>query len=68
MRSNRRSYGLTGLLYNQWLYVVNNSGDVPYLPRDHGSKKSHGFWGRRGFNGRNPAVCNTFAAPGSQVS
>ena len=43
------------------------TGDNP-AARDHGSKKSHGYWGRRGFNGRNPAVCNTFAAPGSQVS
>jgi predicted metalloprotease len=66
--TNRGSYGIKGQMYTQWLYIVNNSGDVSYLPRDHGSRKSHGYWSRRGFTSRKPAMCNTFVAPAAQVS
>lgn len=66
--ANRGPYGIKGSLYTQWLYIVKNSGDISTLPRDHGSRKNHGYWAQRGFNARSTAVCNTFVAPGAQVS
>ena len=48
--ANKRYYPMSGGLYTQWLYVVNNSGDQPGYPRDHGSLKNHGFWSKAGFN------------------
>lgn len=68
--TNKGSYPLKGQMYTSWLYVVNYSGDdnAPQGPRDHGSRASHGYWGRRGFANRSPAFCNTFVAAGNKVS
>lgn len=66
--ANRSSYPLRGQLSTQLLHIVNNSGDVSYLPREHGSPRNHGYWGRRGLGTRNLAACNTFTAPSARVS
>jgi hypothetical protein len=66
--ANRGSYGINGYAYQMWLYDVNNSGDRPPYPRDHGSTTNHGAWSRAGFAGRNPAGCNTWAVSPARVS
>lgn len=66
--ANRGSYGITGYAYQMWLYDVNNSGDRPPYPRDHGSTTNHGAWSRTAFQSRNPASCNTWAASPARVS
>ncbi len=66
--ANRNSYPFKGELYRQWLWVVTQSGDVSYLPRDHGSKSSHAFWSRGAYASRNPGKCNTFSAGPGKVS
>jgi predicted metalloprotease len=66
--ANRGSYGINGYAYQMWLYDVNNSGDRPPYPRDHGSTTNHGAWSRAGFASRNPASCNTWAVSPARVS
>lgn len=66
--ANRGSYGITGYAYQMWLYDVNNSGDRPPYPRDHGSTTNHGAWSRAAFQSRNPASCNTWSASPARVS
>jgi predicted metalloprotease len=66
--TNRNSYPIKGELYRQWLWVVTQSGDVSYLPRDHGSKASHGSWSRAAFASRNVGKCNTFTASPAKVN
>lgn len=66
--ANRNSYPIKGELYRQWLWVVTQSGDVSYLPRDHGSRASHGAWSRAAFASRSLAKCNTFTASPAKVS
>ncbi|MGW1343166.1 neutral zinc metallopeptidase [Kribbella sp. NPDC002412] len=66
--ANRNSYPIKGELYRQWLWVVTQSGDVSYLPRDHGSKASHGAWSRAAYASRNLGKCNTFTASPGKVS
>ncbi|WP_410789908.1 neutral zinc metallopeptidase [Kribbella sp. C-35] len=70
--ANKRYYPMSGGLYTQWLYVVNNSGDQPGYPRDHGSTKNHGFWSKAGFNAsRSYTVagnCNTWNANSTYVA
>jgi predicted metalloprotease len=66
--ANRNSYGITGYAYQMWLYDVNNSGDRPPYPRDHGSTTNHGAWSRAAFQSRNPASCNTWSASPARVS
>ncbi|TCC27587.1 neutral zinc metallopeptidase [Kribbella speibonae] len=70
--ANKRYYPMSGGLYTQWLYVVNNSGDQPGYPRDHGSLKNHGFWSKAGFNAsRSYTVagnCNTWNANSTYVA
>jgi uncharacterized protein len=70
--ANKRYYPMSGGLYTQWLYVVNNSGDQPGYPRDHGSMKNHGFWSKAGFNAsRSYTVagnCNTWNANSTYVA
>ncbi|WP_405064168.1 neutral zinc metallopeptidase [Kribbella sp. NBC_01505] len=66
--SNRSSYPITGEAYRQWLYIVNNSGDInPNIPADHGTTASHGYWSRGGFTARNPSKCNTYSAGPAKV-
>ncbi|WP_165547348.1 neutral zinc metallopeptidase [Kribbella sindirgiensis] len=66
--ANRTSYGITGYAYQMWLYDVNNSGDRPPYPRDHGSTTNHGAWSRAAFQSRNPASCNTWSVSPARVS
>jgi hypothetical protein len=66
--ANRSSYGITGYAYQMWLYDVNNSGDRPPYPRDHGSTTNHGAWSRAAFQSRSPASCNTWSASPARVS
>jgi uncharacterized protein len=66
--ANRGSYPISGGLYRQWLYIVNNSGDISSLPRDHGSRKNHGAWSRTAFTSRNLGKCNTYTASAARVS
>lgn len=66
--ANRGSYGINGYAYQMWLYDVNNSGDRPPYPRDHGSTTNHGAWSRAAFASRNPASCNTWAVSPARVS
>lgn len=68
--ANQPSYPITGTAREMWQYLVENSGDE-YNPagiRDHGSKRNHGYWAKRGFTTEDPGSCNTFTAPSSQVS
>ncbi|MFC9688001.1 neutral zinc metallopeptidase [Kribbella sp. NPDC056951] len=66
--ANRNSYPLKGESYRNWLYIVNNSGDVdPRFPADHGTPGSHGYWSRGGFAAHNPSKCNTFSAGPAKV-
>ncbi|RZT28275.1 hypothetical protein EV649_2052 [Kribbella sp. VKM Ac-2569] len=70
--ANKRYYPMAGGLYQQWVYVVTNSGDQPGGVRDHGSLKNHRFWSFAGFNAaRSYAVagnCNTFNANSTYVA
>jgi predicted metalloprotease len=58
---------LRGPLLASWRFAVANAGDEFSKPmvRDHGAKKNHNFWSLRGFNSKNPAMCNTWTASGS---
>jgi predicted metalloprotease len=62
--SNKRSYPVTGQALYQWQWLI---GHVTDLNNDHGDPKNHQYWATRGFNGRNPSVCNTFTASGARV-
>ncbi|NIK62244.1 neutral zinc metallopeptidase [Kribbella shirazensis] len=70
--ANKRYYPMAGGLYQQWVYVVSNSGDQPGYPRDHGSLKNHRFWSFAGFNAsRSYTVagnCNTWNANSTYVA
>ncbi len=66
--ANRNSYPLKGQAYRDWLYIVNNSGDIDRrLPADHGTPTNHGNWSRGGFAARNPSKCNTYSAGPAKV-
>lgn len=64
--ANRDSYGVTGAVKRGWDWVT-DVGDRPAGPRDHGSRKNHNYWTKRGWNSRNLAMCNTFTASPSLV-
>ncbi|MEU4193517.1 neutral zinc metallopeptidase [Kribbella sp. NPDC026611] len=66
--ANRNSLPISGYAYQMWLYDVNNSGDRPPYPPDHGTPKNHGMWSRAAFASRNPASCNTWSAGPAKVS
>ena len=40
---------------------------VPGIPNDHGRRKSHAYWTKRGFSSRSPAACRTFLASSAVV-
>ncbi|MEV8378672.1 neutral zinc metallopeptidase [Kribbella sp. NPDC056861] len=65
IRSNQRSYPLTGESLRQWQWLIGNTIDPK---RDHGSKANHKYWALKGYNGRGPAACNTFTASPARVS
>ncbi|TDW70372.1 hypothetical protein EV653_4415 [Kribbella pratensis] len=62
--SNRRSYPITGQSLVQWRWLIANTIDNG---NDHGAPPIHNYWALRGWNGRNPNACNTWAASAAQV-
>ena len=63
--ANRKAMPITGENLRQWTWSISHTIDPA---RDHGSQNNHFFWAKRGFNGRNPALCNTFTSSASLVS
>ncbi len=68
--AERRTLPMTRLQYEAMLNDVRNRGDErqPADQRDHGSGKHYAGWLARGFKGDGPDVCNTWTAPGDDVS
>ncbi|MFB6725604.1 neutral zinc metallopeptidase [Kribbella sp. NPDC056345] len=70
--ANRRFYPMTGVLYNEWRWLVNHSGDQKGYPRDHGSYANHGWWSEHGFYATSStttsARCNTYESAPARVS
>jgi len=62
--SNRRSYPITGQSLFQWKWLILHWTDHN---NDHGDGVNHRYWATRGFNSRNPNVCNTFAVSSAKV-
>jgi predicted metalloprotease len=62
--SNRRSYPITGESLFQWKWLILHWTD---LKNDHGDGVNHQYWATRGFNSRNPSVCNTFTVSPPKV-
>ncbi|MFC6160938.1 neutral zinc metallopeptidase [Kribbella jiaozuonensis] len=62
--SNRRTYPITGQSLVQWRWLIANTIDNAH---DHGAPPIHNYWALRGWNGRNPNACNTWAASAGQV-
>jgi predicted metalloprotease len=65
--ANRNTLPMTGEYKRQWVWLSNNSGDEYDTERTHGSKYIQPYWMNRGFNTRNVALCNTFAATPDKV-
>lgn len=63
--SNKRTYPITGESLRQWKWLIAHTID---LKRDHGNPPNHNYWALKGYNGRNPAACNTFTASPAKVS
>ena len=70
--ANKRYYPMSGGLYQQWVYLVQNSGDQPGYPRDHGSMKNHSWWSQTGFYAASSKTyagrCNTWNANSTAVA
>ncbi|MGC4940114.1 neutral zinc metallopeptidase [Kribbella sp. DT2] len=62
--ANRRTYPITGQSLTQWKWLI---GNVTDNNDDHGDAPNHKYWATRGYNSRNPVVCNTFTAPSPRV-
>ncbi len=62
--ANRRSYPVTGEALFQWKWLILHWTDYG---NDHGDGVNHQYWAQRGFNSRNPSVCNTFVASSARV-
>ena len=62
--ANRRSYPVTGQSLFQWRWLI---GHVTDNGNDHGDANNHQYWATRGYNARNPSVCNTFVASAAKV-
>lgn len=63
--ANRKALPITGENLRQWTWSISHTIDPAH---DHGSTSNHFYWAKRGFNGRNPAMCNTFTSASSRVS
>jgi predicted metalloprotease len=63
--ANTGTIPLRGELLTSWRFAVANAGDEFAKPkiRDHGSKANHNLWSLRGFNSKNPSLCNTWVIP-----
>jgi predicted metalloprotease len=62
--ANRKTYPVTGQALYQWRWLI---GHVTDLQNDHGDPNNHQYWATRGWNSRNPSVCNTWVAPAAKV-
>ncbi|MEI8409605.1 MULTISPECIES: neutral zinc metallopeptidase [unclassified Kribbella] len=62
--SNKRTYPITGQALFQWKWLILHWTDYN---NDHGDGVNHRYWATRGFNSRNPSVCNTFAVSSAKV-
>jgi len=62
--ANKSSYPVTGAALREWKWLIVHVTDNA---DDHGDAKNHQYWATRGFNSRNPSVCNTFTAPNARV-
>jgi predicted metalloprotease len=62
--SNKRTYPVTGEALFQWKWLILHWTDYN---NDHGDGVNHQYWATRGFNSRNPNICNTFAASAAKV-
>ncbi|WP_460665943.1 neutral zinc metallopeptidase [Kribbella swartbergensis] len=62
--ANRRTYPITGEALFQWKWLILHWTDHN---NDHGDGVNHRYWATRGFNSRNPSVCNTFAVSSAKV-
>jgi predicted metalloprotease len=62
--ANRRSYPITGQSLVQWRWLIANTIDAGH---DHGAPTIHKYWATRGWNGRDPSACNTWAASAGNV-
>ncbi|GAA1144036.1 hypothetical protein GCM10009630_48100 [Kribbella jejuensis] len=62
--ANRNSYPVTGQAQYQWRWLI---GHVTDLNNDHGDANNHQYWALRGYNARDPRVCNTWAASAAKV-
>lgn len=66
--ADKAYFPVSGSWATWWRWKVHNHGDQWNPERDHGDKKNHGWWSLRGFNSRNPGLCNTFTASPKMVS
>ncbi len=63
--ANRRALPISGENKRQYLWAISHTIDPR---RDHGSPPNHNIWALRGYNGRNPSLCNTFTASARVVN
>jgi uncharacterized protein len=62
--ANRRALPITGENNRQYRWAISHTIDPR---RDHGAPPNHNFWALRGYNGRNPGLCNTYTASSRAV-
>ena len=55
---------ITGENNRQYRWAISHTIDPR---RDHGAPPNHTFWALRGYNGRNPGLCNTYTASSRAV-
>ena len=60
--ADKRFFPVSGEWARWWRWMIANHGDQWNPVRDHGDKKYHSWWSLRGFNSKNPGLCNTFTA------
>ena len=63
--SSKRSYPITGQSLFQWRWLILHWNSD--YNNDHGDGVNHKHWATRGFDSRNPNVCNTFAVSSAKV-
>jgi predicted metalloprotease len=66
--ADRNFFPVSGNWRRWWRWTVYNHGDQWNPVRDHGDKNNHGWWSMRGYNSRNPGLCNTYTASQRMVS
>lgn len=66
--ADKKYFPVSGNWGRWWRWKVYNHGDQWNPVRDHGDRMNHGWWSMRGFNSKNPGLCNTFTASRQMVS